>query len=83
MTEGKETSSAAIVHRLWTSSHFRLDDAVAPISSSPAAATAVKPADVVGYFGSVAVQNGVDTGYQSSSGDPAHGYSHFILSLLL
>ena len=35
-----------------------IDDAVAPISSSPAAAPAVKPADVVKFFGSVAVQNG-------------------------
>lgn len=35
-----------------------IDDAVAPISSSPAAAPAVKPADVVRSFGSVAVQNG-------------------------
>ena len=49
-------------------------DAVAPISSSPAAATAVKPAVVVGYFGSVAVQNGEpDTGYQLSTGTPALG----------
>lgn len=35
-----------------------IDDAVAPISSSPAAAPAVKPAEVVRSFGSVAVQNG-------------------------
>ena len=59
-------------------------DAVAPISSSPAAATAVKPAVVVGYFGSVAVQNGEpDAGYQLSTGTPALSYSHFILSLSL
>jgi translation initiation factor 4G len=35
-----------------------IDDAMAPISSSPAAAPAVKPADVVRSFGSVAVHNG-------------------------
>ena len=36
-----------------------IDDASAPISSSPASAPAVKPADGVKSFGSVAVQNGV------------------------
>ncbi|TFY50116.1 hypothetical protein EVG20_g11711, partial [Dentipellis fragilis] len=35
-----------------------IDDAQAPISSSPATAPAVKPADGVKSFGSVAVQNG-------------------------
>ena len=43
-----------------------IDDASAPISSSPASAPAVKPADGVKSFGSVAVQNGVSDAAKSA-----------------
>ncbi len=43
-----------------------IDDAAAPISSSPASAPAVKPADGVKSFGSVAVQNGVSDAAKSA-----------------
>ncbi|KAI0302331.1 hypothetical protein B0F90DRAFT_1627403 [Multifurca ochricompacta] len=42
-----------------------IDDASAPISSSPASAPAVKPAEGVKSFGSVAVQNGVSDATKS------------------
>jgi hypothetical protein len=43
-----------------------IDDASAPIPSSPASAPAVKPAEGVKSFGSVAVQNGVSDGTKST-----------------
>jgi translation initiation factor 4G len=43
-----------------------IDDASAPISSSPASAPAVKPAEGVKSFGSVAVQNGVSDAAKSA-----------------
>jgi hypothetical protein len=43
-----------------------IDDASAPISSSPASAPAVKPAEGVKSFGSVAVQNGVSDATKSA-----------------
>src|SRR6201996_4520539 len=49
-----------------------IDDASAPISSSPASAPAVKPADGVKSFGSVAVQNGgSDTAKSAVTSRPA------------
>src|SRR6201996_8969218 len=42
-----------------------IDDASAPISSSPASAPAVKPADGDKSFGSVAIQNGVSEAAKS------------------
>jgi translation initiation factor 4G len=44
-----------------------IDDALAPISSSPASAPAVKPAEGVKSFGSVVVQNGVSDSTKSAA----------------